>query len=56
MLESTATSYMGNFEFTLRTIVVSAMTGIAATLLLGETTHSGVYLNHKSIKSEHIKA
>jgi hypothetical protein len=41
MLESTAASYMGNFEFTSRTIV--EMTGIAATLLLGETTHSGVY-------------
>jgi hypothetical protein len=50
-------SYMDNFEFTLRTIVVSAMTGVAATLLLGEmTTHSAVYLNNKSIKSKHIKA
>lgn len=50
-------SYMDNFEFTLRTIVVSTMTGVAATLLLGEMmTHSAIYLNNKSIKSKHIKA
>jgi hypothetical protein len=33
------------------------MTGVAATLLLGEMmTHSAIYLNNKSIKSKHIKA
>jgi hypothetical protein len=40
-------SYIDNFEFTSRTIVVTAMTGVAATILLGETTHSAVYLNQK---------
>jgi hypothetical protein len=35
-------SYVDNYEFTLRTIIVTAMTGVAATLLLGETTHSAV--------------
>ena len=40
-------SYMDNYEFTSRTIIVTAMTGVAATLLLGETTHSAVYLNQK---------
>ena len=33
--------------FTSRTIIVTAMTGVAATLLSGETTHSAVYLNQK---------
>ena len=33
------------------------MTGVAATLLLGETTHSALYLNQKkSIKSEQVEA
>jgi PIF1-like helicase len=38
-------------------IVVTAMTGVAATLLLGETTHSALYLNHKldNITGEHRK-
>jgi hypothetical protein len=40
-------SYIDNFEFTSRTIVVTAMTGVAATILLGETTHSAAYLNQK---------
>lgn len=40
--------YMENYEFTRRTIVVTAMTGVAATLLLGETTHSALYLNQKN--------
>jgi uncharacterized protein with HEPN domain len=40
-------SYMDNYEFTSRTIIVTAMTRGAATLLLGETTHSAVYLNQK---------
>lgn len=37
--------YMEDFQFTSRTIVITAMTGVAATILLGETTHSAVYLN-----------
>ena len=40
-------SYLNNFEFTSRTIHVTAMTGVAATILLGETTHSAVYLNQR---------
>ena len=40
-------SYMDNYEFTARTIVVTALTGVAATILLGETTHAAVYLNQK---------
>lgn len=50
-------SYMHNFNFTSRTIVVTAMSGVAATLLLGETTHSALYLNAKTgIKSEYVSA
>jgi ribose 1,5-bisphosphokinase PhnN len=41
--------YFSNYEFTKRTIVVTAMTGVAATILLGETTHSALYLNQKKI-------
>ena len=33
-----------NYKFTSRTIVVTAMTGVAATLLGGETTHSALHL------------
>jgi hypothetical protein len=40
-------SFMDNYQFTSRTIVVTAMTGVAATILLGETTHSAVHLNQK---------
>jgi hypothetical protein len=40
-------SYLEHFEFTSRTIVVTAMTGVAATILLGQTTHSAVYLNQR---------
>jgi hypothetical protein len=47
---------LGNFHFTLRTIVVTAMTGIVATLLNGTTTHSSVYLNQKRpFEPEQIK-
>jgi PIF1-like helicase len=50
-------SYMKNYQFTSRTIVVTAMTGVAATLLLGETTHSAVYLNQqKDIQPEQVEA
>ena len=40
-------SFMEECTFTARTIVVTAMSGVAATLLLGETTHAAVYLNRK---------
>ena len=40
-------SYLENFRFGPRTILVTAMTGVAATLLLGETTHRAVYLNQR---------
>ena len=50
-------SYLDNYEFTSRTIVVTAMTGVAATILLGETTHSAVYLNQKRpLEAEQIEA
>ena len=44
-----AREYCGLLEcpFTSRTIVVTAMTGVAATIFRGETTHSAVYLNKK---------
>ena len=45
-----------NFAFTYRTIVVTALSGVAATLILGETTHSALYLNHKTITPEHIES
>ena len=35
------------FVFTSRTIVITALSGVAATLILGETTHFGLYLNTK---------
>ena len=44
-----AREYCGLLEypFTSRKIVVTAMTGVAANILQGETTHSAVYLNKK---------
>ena len=46
-----------NQNFSSRTIVVTALTGVAATLLLGDTVHSGVYLNQKKpIDTEQIEA
>ena len=48
--------YMEDYTFTSRTIIVTAMTGVAATILLGDTTHSAVYLNRKQIKAEQIEA
>ena len=33
------------FPFTSQTIVVTALTGVAATILMGETTHKAVYIN-----------
>lgn len=48
-------SFMKDYELISRTIVVTAMTGVAATLLLGETTHSALYLNQKkSIEAEQV--
>jgi len=45
-----------NYQFTARTIVVTAMTGVAAAILLGETTHSAVYLNQKKpIEAEQVE-
>ena len=49
-------SYIEDFSFSSRTIVVTAMSGVAATLLLGETTHSAVYLNKKTaLEAENIE-
>jgi hypothetical protein len=49
-------SFMENYEFSSRTIVVTAMTGVAATILLGETMHLAVYLNQKRpISSEQVE-
>ena len=42
--------------FTSRTIVITAMSGVAATLILGETTHSAFYLNKKNISEEEKEA
>ncbi|KMZ58815.1 hypothetical protein ZOSMA_7390G00010, partial [Zostera marina] len=39
--------YIPNFIFTPRTIVITAMSGVAATLLMGETTHKALHLNTK---------
>ena len=36
-----------NHTFTSQTIAVTAITGVAATLLLGDTTHSSLYINKK---------
>ena len=45
-----------NFKFTSRTIVVTALTGVAATLLNGETVHSALHLNRKRpIEAEQIE-
>ena len=47
---------MEDYTFNSRTIVVTAMLGVAATLLLGETTHSAVYLNRrKRLEAEDIE-
>ena len=48
-------SYLEGFKFTTRTIVVTAMTGVAASLIRGTTTHSALYLNNKRILPEHIE-
>jgi hypothetical protein len=40
-------NYLSENAFTTNTIVVTAMSGVAATLLMGETTHSAIQLNKK---------
>ena len=40
-------SYLPNVIFCHNTIVVTAMTGVAATLICGETTHGALFLNQK---------
>ena len=40
-------SYLPNVIFCCNTIVVTAMTGVAATLICGETTHGALFLNQK---------
>jgi predicted GTPase len=44
-----------NYMFDKRMIVLTALTGVAATLINGETTHSAAKLNFKQIKMEHIE-
>ena len=40
-------SFFDEVEFNARTIVVTALTGVAATIIRGETTHAAVYLNQR---------
>ena len=42
--------------FTTRTIIVTAMSGVAATLLSGETTHSVLGLNRDGVQPEEVEA
>ncbi len=42
--------------FTIRTIVVTAMSGVAATLIHGETTHMSMGLNRNAVTPEMIEA
>ena len=39
--------YIEGFVFTTQTIVVTALSGVAATNLMGETTHQALYLNQQ---------
>ena len=49
-------SYLPNDVFCRNTIVVTAMTGVAATLICGETTHGALFLNQKcKIEPEQIE-
>ena len=49
-------TFFDNYEFNSRTIVLTTMTGVAATILLGETTHAAVYLNQqKPIETEQVE-
>ena len=50
-------SYIPNFSFNARTITITALTGVAATLLKGETVHSALLLNQKKpIQEEQTEA
>jgi hypothetical protein len=44
-----------NYMFDKRMIVVTALTGVAATLINGETLHSEAKLNCKRVTSEHVE-
>ena len=49
-------SYLPNVIFCCNTIVVTAMAGVAATLICGETTHGALFLNQKrKIELEQIE-
>ena len=49
-------SYLPNVIFCCNTIVVTAMTGVAATLICGETMHGALFLNQKhEIEPEQIE-
>ena len=48
-------SYIDGFVFTRHTIRITAMSGVAATIIKGETTHSALYLNNTNpINNEQI--
>jgi DNA replication protein DnaC len=47
---------LDNYEFNSSTIILTAMTGVTATILLGEMTHLAVYLNQrKPIQTEQVE-
>ena len=49
-------SFLPHVTFTARTIVVTAMTGVAATIIKGETTHGALCLNQqKELEPEQIE-
>ena len=48
--------YIPNLVFDSRTIVVTAMTGVAATLINGETAHSAMFFNSRELQPSMIDA
>ena len=46
-------TYLPENTSSANTVVVTAMSGVAATLLMGETTHSALQLNKKSRMVDH---
>ena len=49
-------SFLPHVTFIARMIVVTAMTGVSATIILGETTHGALYLNQqKELEPEQIE-
>ena len=49
-------SFLPHVTFTARMIVVTAMTGVAATIIQGEMTHGALYLNQqKELEPEQIE-